>query len=484
MNNDYSLDANMGEDSRLKRFGAYYQFRQSLKSVNVAYFEGSFHGRNTIDLLPDFQCLSNLEIYNDINYDVTLLHLLRTCPSLSSVGYTLAFRTPENARQQQESMVRCLDQVKSSISPSFPNLKKIKLAIPTMLTSYYDLLTKYKPTSLDSVEVHLTEKGMHQWIDDVTMQVALDFCESLQKLNSIKLKFNEEASREPRRADTFYAILNALIKEREFKHQSVNQLEAGGLGGVEIYVDGSKLSYSYCYYIAFYSGIDENNPTGISYYTPSAYAAEQLAKASEYNVWVDDENDGPLSAPHHYLDYVKASFRGIEKFQFQSIQRGWLVQAFNLPGSDSQSIENMTHLVIEKILRPQYILDDLITRYFPKIEVLTVGACIVDKLLDDKTTLKFTTCSWLRTLELDITNMGDGPLLIQYTIAGSQRTGKYLTRIRTKNDNGEKNYFERISSNAMLEELEYVYTISVIGLHQLERIVLECNGEVYGTLDL
>lgn len=183
------------EDAIIQKFKTCYRFRQSLKRLTLSSL-GVDHGNRFIQLLPDFKSLNNLEIYNTTIPHSTLFHLLQACPSLSNIKYTSTFKVRRKTDQQLADWICDLDWQDSSIAKSLDNLKKVKLSIPKLTIPYIEFFTNHSPDSLDEVSIDIAQIGMHEWIEDVTLDVALKLCRHLQRLKSVRLSFRGERGRD------------------------------------------------------------------------------------------------------------------------------------------------------------------------------------------------------------------------------------------------------------------------------------------------
>lgn len=459
-----------GEDFRMKKFAVYYQFRQSIKSMHVAYLEHLFLGKSVLELLPDFKNLNALKIYNDNQPGLSLFQLLQACPLLSSLSYTSASDIFQNTDHQIEDFTDGLDNQHLNISYYLRNLKELKPSMPNLTASFMELFTSNFLKNLSDLELHLTGTGMYRWIDRVTMNIALEFCKSVQNIPFVQLTFSKERLRDDRDIDSFYHILNTLTGERAFHTRTCNHTEGfGEEEGVSVCMSGSKLWYRYCHHFASLDAIH------IEHEFPSALTQAELAKVNELDILADDEDGQLVRALDFYLEPTQALFPNITKLQLQLPYYDFFLRAKSLSGSNAAlSLENMTYVYVEEHQHWQDIIVNLPT-YFQTIEVLSLGPVIVEKLIQEQTTLDLTKYNALKTLILDIYHIeeeGLGEFLaLEYTGVGQQTERYSLMETDTEDD-------------ILSKEQRDTHTIIIKGSEQLNRIVLEHKDVIYAELDL
>lgn len=474
-------------DPRIQKFATCYQFRQSLEYMTLPYFDGFVHGKSFLELLPDFKSLNTLELSNSVNPDFTLFQLLQVCPSLSSLKYTSTFDIPQDATKQLSDWTQNLLDQNSSISHHLSNLKKLKLTTPNLTAPYVDFFRYHCPKNLSDLELQHTGTGMYGWIDSVAMNVALDFCKSLQKLTSLRLSFDRESVVEHRRIDSFYQILDALTGTRNFLTRSATQMETNedNVFGVLIHFSGSKLIYEYCFNFEEDGLIDGNDTRELLHPSPSALTLKQLAKVDKFDIWAKCESGDFVG----YLKYAQKYFPKLMHFQLDSGYGDRFLEAKSL-FSKNRSLGNLTHISMSGFEHLQDKMNDLV-KYFPGIEVLNFGISYSSSTQNEKMMYKMTDFQKLHTLAVGIeyiSHLKRGSLFLQYTDA-SQRTRRYLLKSKTQDCNASENYLESISSDIMQKTTESketgcTCTIHIEGPVQLKRIELRYYGAIYASLDL
>lgn len=465
-----------------QKFETFYQFRKSLKHMTQAYCNSFVHGKSFLELLADFESLTTLEIYNDMRPDLTLFHLLQNCPSLSSLTYSSSFSITQDATQQPNTMILKLDGQKSSISQPFNNLKKLNLNVPTLTTHYIDFFTNHCPKNLNEVEIHLTHTGMHQWIDNVTMGVALDFCAKLQRISTKTLEFGGEPVRNHEDVDIFYEILNALAGERDFKVCSVNHEDCEGSNhlGVKMQMIGSELFYQYCYNIKNFISTDGNYSRQSLYNKfdrlspPSATSLKQLAKINTLYISNDCRgNEGFELSLKLYLEYIRRFCPGVRHFSISN-SSGKDISADYF--GHGQSFQNMKTIFIDGIGHPSAIMDDLL-EFFPRLEVLNFNVFRSKSRTsrNKRATFNLSNFKFLNTLVLqsklfDVSK--SCPVFIKY-VDKQQKWTLYQVEFTAEDDIVSENNFKPVSSNTIQEVVKRgtcSYLIRIVGSHQLKRI--------------
>lgn len=482
---DY-LDERDG-DPRIQKFATCNQFRQSLKYMTLSYFNDLIHGKSFLELLPEFKNLSTLRIDNYAQPDLTFFELLQACPSLSSLTYTSAFDVPQNTDHQLAHWIQDLDSQNSTISYYLCNLKKLNLSMPNLTAPYMEFFTSNCPENLNDLELQLTGTGMYRWVDSVTMNAALDFCKSLQKVTSIRLMFDRETVIDHRRIDSFYQILDALSGERDFKTRSAIQKDTDEINmfGVQIHASGSKLIYEYCFNFEEDGLIDEND----THPCPSALTLKQLAKVDKFDIWTEYENGDFASMQRRYLMHVQKYLPNLMQFQLDCGYANRFLEAKSLFSKD-RSLGNMTHISMEGFEYLQDVMNDLAT-YLPRIEVLSFGISSSFRTQNEKIIFNMTHFENMHTLIIGIeyiSHLKCDSIFLQYTDA-SEHTVHYLLKSKTRDGNISENHFESISSDIMQQIIEgketrCTYTMHIEGSNQLKRIELRYHGATYASLDL
>lgn len=301
MNSEYTK--HHSEDSRILSFAVCYRFRQSLKHMSVVYFDNLFFGRSFMELLPDFKSLSTLEIYNDSDPNITLFYLLQICPSLSTLVYSSTFEIMRCATQQLRDMIQKVDKQNLTVPQFLNKLKKLKITLPTLTTPYIDFFMNHCPESLQDVDIYFMQTGIHQWIENMTMNAIFDFCKSLQKFNSIQLMFAVEPIGDHQEIDSFHQILHALTGERNISTRSLVHKDSDKINaiGALICINGSELDYEYCFRIEGDNFTDEEFLENNLHPVLSASTLEQLAKVNNFKIWTDVESENYNSIPGIFL---------------------------------------------------------------------------------------------------------------------------------------------------------------------------------------
>lgn len=467
------------EESRQLRFEACYRFRHSLKCMSVIYIDNLRSGKGFTESLSDFSILETLEIYNDTDPDLTLFHLLEACPSLSTLTYTSTFEPPENAMQQLEGMIQKIKDENSSISHFLKNLKKLKLVVPWLTAPYMNFFIKHKPKSLDHVIIQSKQMGMYGWVLSETIDAVLDFCRSLQKLNSVTLSFDEESVIDHGEIDIFYQVLDTLTGSREFQtrwaiHKDREELNSTG---VEIEIDGTELYYEYCFDIEEFI-CEPSQPT------PSALSLKQLALVTKFHIWTEDYDFGSESVPYFYLDYAKKFLPKIRLFQYLDTSKNCLLEAECL--FNGQSLQKMTQVSLQGFSYPQVALEN-IPAYFPRIETLS----FVLVVHNGETNFELLDFEHLHTLVLSveyISNFENGPVIFQYMNVNQQETLYLLKTKKAPNGDVIGINFESISADKTQQLLErsdtYGCIITVQGANQLKKVELKHYDRTYANIEL
>lgn len=471
------------EASRQLKFEACYRFRHSLKCMTVIYIDNLRSGKSFVESLSDFSRLERLEIYNDTDPDLTLFHLLEACPSLSTLTYTSTFEPPEDAMQQLEGMIQKLKNENSSISHFVKNLKKLKLVIPWLTAPYMNFFIKHKPKSLDHVIIQSKQMGMYGWVMSETIDAVLDFCKSLQKLNSVTLSFDEESVIDHGEIDIFYQVLDTLTGSREFQtrwaiHKDREELNSSG---VEIEIDGTELYYEYCFdieeFICDYAG-ESSQPT------PSALSLKQLALVTKFHIWTEDYFFESSGVPYFYLEYARKFLPKIRFFQYQNTSKNCFLEAECL--FNDQSLQKMTQVSLQGYAYPQVALND-IPAYFPRIETLS----FVLDFQNEEANFELSSFEHLHTLILGveyISHCKNGPVFFQYMNINQQATLYLLKTRKAQNGDVIGINFESVSADKTQQLLErsdtYGCIITVQGANQLKKVELKHYDRTYANIEL
>lgn len=498
--------------SRLE-FALCYRFRHSLKNMTVSYIKDLANGSTFLGALPDFPTLRCLDVMNDIDPNLTLFHLLRACPNLSSLAYTSTFPTPANTKEQLNIMLR-----ESEGRPSFlKNLTKIKLTLPTIATPYIDFFAEHCPQTLDEVDLEIRDTDLYTWIDTLSLNVALKFCENLQKFSTVRMRFdnatrgrvNLEANSTPTFAlqgtdskiHTFYQILDTLTKKRELKIYTAiynSRKEAEEIFNI---TNGPGVMHQFRL-----DGSDYNAPT--PYYSPEAHSfggsiypnyalpvpsspasLEQLAKLKNFMVLTGPAQFDRL--PNNFLDFVKSYCPDLKNFQIHF--NSWRCRLKTMCKDPFRSsIENTTHVLMEGAQSSQALFDSLVER-FPRMENLSFGIDTSLDIYNEKIKFNLSKLTRLDTFTIDIEGlmvMACDPIFIQFRYTGSKRTVQYLLKkVPAQGYAGCGYEFEPVSAAYLQEavdtdEMRRTYVIYVEGLPQLASIQIKALHSPTSTLDL
>ncbi|CAO3639210.1 unnamed protein product [Mucor hiemalis] len=502
-----STDGNENQELCRLEFALCYQFRYSLKHMKITYISSLAGGSSFLDSLPDFKKLTTLEVCNDSDPDLTLFHLLQACPNLSSLAYRSSLSVPTNATQQLENMLYDLKRQKLSISHFLKHLKTVKLSIPTLTTSYIEFFANHSPKSLNKVEFIFTRSDLYSWIETTSMNLALNFCETLQKLGSVRLSFEStervvdaEARRIMQRPDSkiniFYLILGALTKGRALNnYTAIYNNRKGEHVDINIFNDSS-IIYQYHldhedYKVPPPVSVDYSfgGPSYQDCTLPVPSSLESLASLRNFMVLTGPGEFDRL--PKNYLEFVKNYCPKLKHFEIK--YRRWKCR-FKAACRDplKVSLENTTHILMEGAQFTQGLFDSLI-EYFPRVESLSFGIDTALDLYNEKIKFKLSNFKHLHTFIIDVEGLSGfkcDPIFLQFQYTGSDRTVQYQIKKKSKLSQDGCGYdFEPISASFMQEgidedEIRRTYVIYVEGLPQLAKIELKEFDAPYASLDL
>lgn len=360
-------------------FATLYHFRRTLRHITICYTNKLANGKNILKLLPDFTRLSTLKVVDLDKLKITLFDLLQACPSLSELSYSASSEIPAKAAEQSAESIKDLDQQNSFICQPLPNLKKLTLNICTLPKSYIDFFKNNCPENLNDLKIYLTGTDMYEWIDRLTMDVAVEFCKSLQNIPSVELCFSILPIEDRRGIDPFYRILNALTGKREFDTRSLVHTDRDTYSWTSnrIHVAGSKLEYEYC--IRIEGDINGNHAGENMRPTPSVSTLKQLAQVSKLKIrtkGVEPDYINPRPKHKHYLEYAKTYFPNLIHFQIScddNINEERSLLLAKCPPY-SRSLENMAQVSLNGYAYPEDIFKDLLV-YLPNIKVLNFSLC-------------------------------------------------------------------------------------------------------------
>ncbi|CAO3656589.1 unnamed protein product [Mucor hiemalis] len=374
-----------------------------------------------------------------------------------------------------------LQKTKGQSISQFPKyLKKVKLTIPTLALPYIDFFTNHSPKILDDLEIDQTDIGLYQWIDSMTVNVAFNFCKSLQKLTAVRLMFAEEFLESGERIDLFYQILNVLTGERKFQNCSAlhrAKVEYDRVA-VDICIAGSNLSYEYSVGCEDYQNQSIAAPSDLN----------QLSRVNEFKVSTAFYDVHYI--PTNYLDYVQKYCPRLTQFCVDIRSRSdFFLKAECLETSKS-SMKNMTHITVDNAEYSKKLMNILID-YFPRIKVLNFT---VDPLFEEtkKVVFNLSKFKYLRTL---IINIHGGHRGSPYSFFIRYRDNKRLLYYTLEELMGwgqadkTGNNFRLISADDMQRGLEDEkrkdkYAIYVEGHQQLVQLELMKRKENYARVVL
>lgn len=506
--------ANKDLDLSRLEFALCYRFRHSLRNMTLAYIKDLSNGSSFLESLPDFMSLNSLDVWNDTDPNLTLFHLLRACPNLSSLAYTSIFPTPANTTEQLNIMLR----ESEGRTPFLKNLTKIKLSLPTITTPYTDFFADHSPQTLDEVDLVIKDTDLYTWIDTLTMNAALKFCENLQKFSTVKMRFenavrgrvaNLVASNSPyftlQRTDskihTFYRVLDVLTKKRELKSYTAIYNSRKGSEESFTVINGAGVIYQF-----HLDGNDYNAPT--PYYTPASYSfdgssypnyalpvpssptsLEQLAKLKNFMVLTGSSQFDRL--PINFLDFVKNYCPELKNFEMQFRNRRCRLKT-ECKDPFKSSIENATHVLMEGAQSSPTLFDSLM-EHFPRMENLSFGIDTSLDIYNEKIKFNLSKLTHLDTFTIDIEGlmvMACDPIFMQFRYTGSKRTVQYLMKkVHAQGYAGCGHEFEPVSAAYLQEAVDTdkkrrTYVIYVEGLPQLASIQIKEPHLPILTLDL
>lgn len=477
MTSDYLLDYD--ESLFIQQFMACYQFRQSLKRLTVACFHRCVHGKRLMELLPDFQNLSTLEVHNHTNPDTTFFHLLHTMPSLSSLTYMTTLETSRNESQQLENL-KC---EQSSNPQLLDNLTKVKISLFSLTTTYIDFFTNYSPRNLTNVEICSIGRAMHVWIKDVSPEIARNFFKSLRKCTSLTLTFGEDFDytmdmvREE--FDSFNQVLDVLTEERDFRTLSVVHADCDGLDNqsseLQICIAGSKLSYKYRFVCMNDDDDDDDDSAPAEELTcllPSEAVSRKLANVNKFKIDIESEDNNDFE---YYLDYAKKHLPKLKHFHFNDVYNDLSLHVESL--YKYQPLHNITRISLYRFLEYQQVTA-IAPNYFSNIGVLSFNFyCLLASHIGDMT-VNLADYKCLHTLIFDV---GEpplyvfGPILLRYVDHNKSLTYHTIELIE---QNGEMELgINAISTDSMQSTTKsdekshkFEQTIDIEGPEQLKTI--------------
>lgn len=366
--------------ARKLEYALYHRFRHSLKVMTITYVKDLVEGSHFLKVLPDFTHLRSLDFYNDTDPNLTLFHLLRACPNVTSLTYNSPLPT---SREATKKLARVLGNSKEELS-LLKNLQKLanfKLILPTITTPYIDFLANHTPQSLTSIELLTTETHLSTWIDSVSIDVAIKFCKSLQKFSSIKMKFvNYYGGRaivaesspamhsEYSQIDVFYLILDALTTGRDLcsNHTAIYSSDSFAIENFEI-TNGVGVMYQY--HLPKETGTHDRYQECAPPVPSSSLSLKQIAQIKKITFKTSTRDIVHL--PVNSLNFVKRYCPELKHFELQPQIRGCSLQ---LVCRDPLrlSLENTTHVYMEGANFSQA-LSDSVNEYFPHVQSLSFG---------------------------------------------------------------------------------------------------------------
>ncbi|CAO3639207.1 unnamed protein product [Mucor hiemalis] len=487
------------QESSMLSFATYYQFRQTLNYMNINYINKNLaNGSSSLDSLLDFKKLTTLEIRNDSDPNLTLFHLLQSCPNLSSLIHSSTFPIPASAAHQLADILESRKQ-KSFVSQF---LKHIKLSIPTFTAPYVEFFAYHCPKSLNKIEITMTHSNMYTWIDTTSMDLALKFCENLQKISYVHFAFEGSGRagtpvtlRPDSKISLFYQILGALTKRRVLESHAALYCDWRGLNTEINMCDDLELTYRYgfCYEEhSVHLPVSDDNSFGESSYQkyslPSPSSLDQLAKLKQLTMDIQTKDI------FQYLEiYLKFAKSYCPRLRYFEVYRSWKYRfATKCQNSFDSSLENMTHILIAGAQLSQGLSTSMI-KFFPRVEVLNFE--IDDTSLCshvEKINVEISSFKHLHTLIIDIGKILDserGPLFLELRYIGSNGAVQYLIKKKVEEGSEGCRYnFELVSASFMQERIDkgekQLYYIYVVALPELARIELKNWDWSYATLDL
>lgn len=254
------------------------------------------------------------------------------------------------------------------------------------------------------------------------MDLALKFCENLQKISFVQLAFEGSGRAETlvtlrpnSKISLFYQVLGALAKRRVFKDHTAVYCDWRGLSTEINLCSDSELVYKYGFAYEDHNvhpPVSDDHSFGESSYQKYSLSGpsslDQLAKLEKLTMHIQTKDI--YQYLEIYLKFAKCYCPGLRHFE---IYRSWKYRfETNCQTSFDSSLENMTHILIAGAQFSQG-LSTSITEYFPRVEVLNFE--IDDTTLCphvEKITFKLSSFKHLHTLIIDIGSNG----AVQYLI--------------------------------------------------------------------
>ncbi|CAO3639042.1 unnamed protein product [Mucor hiemalis] len=472
----------LDQDSRILFFATHYSFRRCLKTM-VCYTNSLNGGGKLLKSLLDFKTLRYLHIVNDSEPDLTLFLLLEGCPNLTRLTYHTTYPVPKNAADQLSSMLQKLKNQRSTMSQFLKNLESVDLWFPELEASYIDFFASHYPKSLNEVRVNLTETGRCFWNCKRKAGLILNLCKSLQKFNTVQLRFEKNSERfQDEEIDFFHQILNTITGKREF-FEPTAAYTYGYNDNLNISMSSVALEYQ-CYVDFDYS--EERCP-------PVPFDLKHLAEVDTFEL--ENGYQEFNSFPTYYLKYAQMHCPLLTKFQIKGgmnrprynsdYGHGCCFLAECLYPENTTSLENMTMIMINGFDYSQELIDDLV-EYFPKVEVLSITA--LESLKVDTMTFRLSKFKYLHTCIIDFhwnRESEEGTCFVGIT--DSKRSIQYSID-KWNSSNEIASDFESISADSMQERITKNdganFAFYVESSNELTKIVVNKNESAYATLDL
>lgn len=486
---DFNMKNELNQDATLRKldFALYYRFLHSLKVMTISYIQDVVDGSDFFKTLPYFTSLRSLDVLNDADPNCTLFHLLRACPNITSLTYSSPLPTSNDVTEKLEGVLR---ESKEGLL-LLKNLEYLNLTLPTITTPYIDFFVDYSPQSLSSIKLLTTGTYMYTWIDNISMDVALKFCESLQKFSSVRMEFTNynrdrpvdveagrASQRENLKIDIFYRILDALTKGRKLNINTVIYNSKAIAGEVFDIVDGLGIMYQY-HLNDDYGGFSRLGRKFQDCTLPVPSSSASLNQLAQLEKILFKSGYGEIDClPTSFLDFIKRYCPELKHFELQPQMIGRRLQA-TCRDSSKSSLENTTHVILEKAVHSQALLES-VNEYFPRVESLSFGIGNIMYIPNAKLEFNLSKFKCLNTFIIDIeefpVNTSDS-VIIELHFTGSKRMVQYLVKKVPVEAgcNGSVYEFQPASISFVQKKIGKVkkqrsYVIRIEGLPQLASI--------------
>lgn len=207
-------------------FATYYNFRKTLTraALNLTQHKPTLilDGKtgDALSFLSDFECLNELVFGNNEEYsgDLTIYDVSRICPKLHTLFFD--YRHADISDQRLNVILGGLGKEMEFLSTINHNIQELNMHLPTLSSSYINLITRCIPTHMKTLSITLYDTDTHDWIEKVDWCNALKLAQHMHSVPYASIQFRSEShddmsvSRDKSRMTQLFRLFGAIKDDK------------------------------------------------------------------------------------------------------------------------------------------------------------------------------------------------------------------------------------------------------------------------------